>query len=67
MRYILGCDPIQKIWDRYRKISRDSLGNKKSTGYIYLPGSKFREAEVHLAARSYLKDTVINSAPRIGK
>ena len=68
MRYTPGYSPIQQMWDIDWKISRDNFGRKiKSTGYIYLPGSKFREAEVHLAARSYLKDTVINSAPRIGK
>ena len=46
---------------RDNKKARDNLGRKrKSTGFIYLPGSKYREAEGHLMIRSFLKDTVIN-------
>ena len=68
MRYTPGYDTIHKIWYRYQKIARDNFGRKrKSTGYIYLPGSRFGEAEGHLNMRSGLQDTVINSAPRIGK
>ena len=68
MRYTYDCDTVQKLWDRDRKIPRDSFGKKiKSTGFIYLPGSKYREAEVRLKLRSCLQDAVINSAPRIGK
>ena len=68
MRYTSGCDPTQKMWDRYRKIARDKFGRKrKSTGFINLPGSKFREAEAHLTMRSCLQDAVINSAPGIEK
>ena len=38
MRYTSSCDPKQKMWDRYRKITRDNSGRKrKSTGSIYLP------------------------------
>ena len=56
------------MWDRDRKIARDNFGIKsKSTGFIYLPGSIFREAEVHLTMSSCLQDAVINYAPRIGK
>ena len=68
MKYTPGYYPIQKIWDRDWKTARDNFGRKrKSTGYIYLPGSRFGEAEGHLNMRSCLQDTVINSAPRIGK
>ena len=68
MRYTSGCDPIQEMWDRYRKIARYNFGIKiKLTGFIYLPGSKFCEAEGHLMMRSCLQDAVISSVPRIGK
>ena len=68
MRYTPGYDPIQQMWDRDRKIERDNFGRKiKSTGYIYVPESKFREAEGHLTMRKCLKDSVINYVPRIGK
>ena len=40
---------------------------EKSTGFIYLPGSRFCEAEGHLTMSSYLQDAVVNSASRIGK
>ena len=40
---------------------------KKSTGFIYLPGSKFCEAEGHFLMRSCLQDSGINSSPSIGK
>ena len=67
-RYTSGCDPIQKVWDRYRKIARDNFGRKrKSTGFIYLNGPRSCEAEGHLKMQSCLQDAVINSAPRIGK
>ena len=56
------------MWDRDRKVARKKFGKKrKSTGFIYVPGSKFREAEGHLSMRSCLQDAVINSAPSIGK
>ena len=68
MRYTPSYYPIQQMWDRDRKIARDNFGKKrKLTGFIYLPGSKFREAEGHLMMRSFLQDAVINCAPRIGK
>ena len=61
-------DPLQAIFCRDRKTARESFGKKgKSTGFIYVPGSKFREAEGHLSMRSYLQDYFINSSPRIGK
>ena len=52
------------MWDRDRKTARDNFGNKiKSTGYIYLPGSKLLEDERHLMMMSCLEDAVINSFP----
>ena len=52
MRYTSGCDPLEEMWDRENKIARDNFGRKrKKTGFIYLPGSKFREAESHLTMR----------------
>ena len=63
-----GSYPIQKMWDRDRKIAIDNYGIKgKPTGYIYLPGLKYPEAKVHLELRSGLKGSVINYAPKIGK
>ena len=51
---------------RYEK-PRQKLGRKgKSTGYIYIPGSQFCEAEDNLKLRSCSHDSIINSAPRIG-
>ena len=68
MRYTSGGDPIQEMWDRYRKIARYNFGIKiKLTGFIYLPGSKLCEAEGHLMMRSYLQDAVINFDLMIGK
>ena len=68
MIYTSGGDAIQEMRDRYRKIARDNFGRKrKPTGFIYLPGSKLREAEGHLLMRSCLQDAVINYAPGIGK
>ena len=56
------------MFDRDRKMAKDSFSIKrKATGYIYLPGSDFCEAEGHLSIKSYLQDAVINYAPRIGK
>ena len=35
MGYTSGCDPIQEIWDRDKKISRENLGRKrKSNGFF---------------------------------
>ena len=68
MRYTSGCDPIQEMWDRDNKITRDNFGRKtKSSGFIYPRGSKFCESEGHFMMRSCLQDSVITSAPRIGK
>ena len=56
------------MWDRDMKITNYNFVRKrKPTGYIYLPVSKYREAEGHLKLRSYLQDNVINHSPRIGK
>ena len=50
MRCTYFGDPIQAMWDRDRKIARDNFGkDRKSTGFIHPPGSKFREAEGHLS------------------
>ena len=68
MRYTSCGDQIQEMWDRDRKIARDCFGRKsKSNGFIYLPRSTFCEVEGILLMRSCLQDSVINSAPRIGK
>ena len=62
------CDPLQSMLDRDTKVARQNFGRKiKPTGCIFIPGSGFREAEGNLKMRSCLQDTVINSAPRIGK
>ena len=67
-RYTSGCGTLQEMWDRYKKIARDNIGRKrKSTGFIYPPGSKICEAEGHLMMKSFLQDNVINYTPRIGK
>ena len=56
------------MWDRESRMARDNFGRKrKATGYIYLPGSKFCEAEGHLTMSSGLQDSVINYDYRIGK
>ena len=56
------------MWDRDSKIVRDNFGRKrKSTGFIYLPGSKFSKSGAHSNMRSSLKYAVINSDPGIGK
>ena len=56
------------MWDKNMKKPRQNFGRKrKSTGYIYLPGSQYREYEVHLKLRSCLHDAFINSAPSIKK
>ena len=61
-------DPIQAILDRDFKVARQNFCRKiKPTGYIFLSGSGFCEAEGNLKMRSCLQDSVINSAPRIGK
>ena len=43
------------------------LVKKKATGFIFLTGLGFCEAEGNLKMGSCLQDAVINSAPRIGK
>ena len=67
IRYTSSGDQIQEMGDRDRKIERDNFGRKrKSNGFIYLPGSKFRDAEGHLTMRYCLQYSVINSSPRVG-
>ena len=64
IRCSFGYDSIGKMWDRYWKIINYNFGRKvKSTGYIYLPGSKYCESEGRLNLISCLQDAVINSAP----
>ena len=42
MRSTSDGDPIQEMWGIDRKIARKHFGRKrKSTGFIFLPGSKF--------------------------
>ena len=36
MRYTPGYDPIQQIWDRYRKIARDFLEEKENQMDIFI-------------------------------
>ena len=61
-------DPLQAMLDRDTKVARHNFGRKrKPTGWIFLPGSGFREAEGNLKMRSCLQDAVINSSPRIEK
>ena len=40
---------------------------RKSTGYIYLPGSQYCESGGYLKPRSWLHDTSINSAQGLEK
>ena len=50
MRCISFGDPLKAMWDRDSKIVRENFGKKrKSAGFIYVPGSKYREAEGHLS------------------
>ena len=56
------------MWERDWIITEDNIGRKiKPTGYIYLLGSKYRDAEGHLKLRSCLQDAAVNYAPSIGK
>ena len=38
----------------------------KATGFVYLQGSQYRDAEGFSQLRSCLHDAIINAAPRIG-
>ena len=51
---------MKKIKDHFGKTG-------KETGYIYLPGSQYREAEDYLKLGLYLQDAFINSLPIFGK
>ena len=56
------------MFDRDRREAKQNFGKKiKATGCIFLPWSRFREAESNLKMRLCLQDAVINYAPRIGK
>ena len=56
------------MWDIDRKITNHNFERtRKSTGYIYTPGNKYREAGGYLKMISCLQDSVIDSTPRIGK
>ena len=49
MKCIYFGDLLQEMFDRDRTMEKDNFGRKrKAAGCIYLPGSDFREAEVHL-------------------
>ena len=62
MRCTSSGDAIQAMGGRDRKIKRENYGKKrKSTEFIYPPGSKIHEAQDHLTMRSFLQDDVITS------
>ena len=68
MRCSSDYDPVQKMWDRDQRMAIDNFGIKiKSTGYIYLPVSKYHDAEGHLTMSSCLQYAVIDFAPMIIK
>ena len=68
MGYTFGCNPVQKMWNRDSKTAIETFGRKrKSTEFIYLHRSNFREAEANLKTRSCLQDEVINFAPQYWK
>ena len=68
MKCIYFDDPLQAMWDRDRKMAKETFGRKrKATGCIFLPGSDLCEAGGHLSNRPCLQDTVINSSLSIGK
>ena len=49
------------------RIRRTYSGRKrKATGYVYITGSPYLDAEGLSQLRSYLHDAIINSAPIIG-
>ena len=51
-----GYSSTGQMWDRDMKITKDNFGRKmKSTGYIYLTGSKYSEADDHLKLIPCLK------------
>ena len=55
---------LGRYWYRSMIKSRTNLVRKiNPTGYIFIPGSQFYEAEVHLNLRSCLYDSIINSVP----
>ena len=44
-----------------------SVRKRKATGYVYLNGPPYRDAEGSSQLRSCIHDAIINAAPRIGK
>ena len=68
IRCSFGYDSSGRMWDIDRKITNHNFERtRKSTGYIYIPGNKYREAGGYLKMISCLQDSVIDSTPRIGK
>ena len=52
---------------KYTRICRTYSGRKrKATGYVYITGSPYRDAEGSSHLRSCLHDAIINASPRIG-
>ena len=63
-----GYNSRRKMLDRDPKKTIDNYARKiKSTGYIYLHGSQYCEAEDYLKLSSCIKDAVINYIPNIDK
>ena len=61
--YVLNNDYIKGT-----RIRRTYSGRKqRATGYVYLKGSPYRDTEGSSHLRSFICDTIINSAPRIGE
>ena len=52
---------------KHTRIRRTYSGRKqKATGYVYITGATYLDAEGLSQLRSYLHDAIINSAPIIG-
>ena len=61
--YVLKYDYIKD-----KRIRRTYSGRKRrSIGYVYHKGLRYRDAEGSSYLRSYINDTIINSDPRIGE
>ena len=61
--YVIKNDYIKET-----RIRRKYSGRKqRATGYVYLNGSPYCDAEVSSQIISCLHDAIINAAPRIGK
>ena len=44
-----------------------SVRKQKATGYVYITGSLYRDAEVLSQLKSCLHDAIINGSPRMGE